>query len=80
MQVIENTKEKMEEHRRAAEDHQKAADEHRRAFQLSCQTINESMEKAAEKERQFMKSVTSKLYIFFYYNNLEKILNIIFLL
>ena len=65
METIEDTKERMEEHRRAAEDHQRAADEHRRAFQTSCQAINETMKKAAEKEREFMKSVTSKLYFFY---------------
>ena len=61
MKSIEDAKEKMEGHRRAAEDHRRAAAEHRRAFQLSCQAINEAMEKAAQKEEEFMKSVTSKL-------------------
>ena len=66
MEAIEATKESMERHRRAAEDHQKAADEHRRAFQTSCQTINDTMERAAAKEREFMKSVTSKLFFFLF--------------
>ena len=61
MRTMEEEKEKMEGHRRAAEEHRKLAAEHRRAFQLSCVAVNEAMEKAAEKEEEYMKSVTSKL-------------------
>ena len=61
MEEVEGEKEKMERHRRAAEEHRKAAVEHGHAFRLSCQAISEAMEKAAQKEQEYMKSVTSKL-------------------
>ena len=61
MKTMEEEKEKMERHRRAVEEHRRAAEEHGHAFRVSCQVISEVMEKAAQKEQEYMRSVTSKL-------------------
>lgn len=65
---IDKKKETMEKHRRQAEEHRQQANVHTAAFRETHEGIIAKMREAAEKEGEFMRSVTSKLLLYIYFN------------